>query len=59
MVIAVIYGTKVMSFYGNYGYLWYQGYQFSMVIVVISGTKIIHFYGNYGYLWYQGYQFLW
>ena len=43
MVIMVISGTKVISFYGNYVYLWYQGCHFSMVIVVISGAKIIHF----------------
>jgi hypothetical protein len=47
---------RLSVFCGNYGYLWYQGYHFSMVIMVISGMKVISFYGNYCYLWYQGYQ---
>jgi hypothetical protein len=72
VVIVIISGTKIIHFYGTYGYLWCHGYKFSMVIMVISGTKVISFlwwlwlslvprlslfYDNYDYLWYQGYQF--
>jgi hypothetical protein len=28
VVIMIISGTKVINIFGNYGYLWYQGYQF-------------------------------